>query len=224
MSDATTQGEQQLAAHAEALLAGLIDHLGAWAGRTADAAGRPAPDPRTIASTLDQLTRLLRADIDDHWTGPLALIRQILPDLPEHLRPATFADIDPSLHDLGMAWGAAKAHVHVHRHRPLPTVVVFAPELGDRSRFDPYQVIHVRSAAKLHELVRTHDPDLVIVDLDRTSDPAAWRIDNAHVVGFGSHVETERLERAIEAGFDAAMARSIFFHRLAELLEPVRNR
>lgn len=224
MSHTDPGDERQLAEHAEALLAGLLEHLGPWAERTATAAGLPPPAPEVLDSTIGQLTQLLRADIDDQWTGPLELIRQILPDLPEQLRPAAFADIHASLHEPGLAWGAAKAHVHIHRHRSVPTVVVFAPDLGDRSRFDPYRVTHVRSAGRLRELATTDDPDLVIVDLDRTSDPTPWRIDNAHVIGFGSHVETERLDRAIEVGFDAAMARSVFFRRMAELLEPVRIR
>lgn len=224
MSRTDSSDERQLAEHAEALLAGLVDHLEPWADRTATIAGLQPPTPEVIDSALGELTRLLQADIDDQWTGPLELVRQVLPDLPEQHRPAAFTDIDPSLHELGLAWGAAKAHVHIRRHRSVPTVVVFAPDLGDRSRFDPYRVTHVRSAGRLRELAITDDPDLVIVDLDRTSDPTPWRIDNAHVIGFGSHVETERLDRAIDVGFDAAMARSVFFRRMAELLEPVRIR
>ena len=33
------------------------------------------------------------------------------------LAPATFADLDPSLHEPGLTWGAAKAHVHLARRR-----------------------------------------------------------------------------------------------------------
>ena len=29
------------------------------------------------------------------------------------LSPATFADVDPALHEPGLVWGAAKAHVHL---------------------------------------------------------------------------------------------------------------
>ena len=207
----------------------------------------------TVAQTktLPDVVKLLDADIDEQWTSPLDLVRSLVPALtteldqlgaPEigrdpgttemypddrfALTPATFADIHPDLHQPGLAWGAAKAHIHLRRHaQPAPpadpVVVVFAPDLGDRSRFDAFSVTHVRSAGKLVEFAESSEPDLIIVDLDRTSAPADFRIDNAHVVGFGSHVDTDRHEGALEAGFDAVMARSIFFRRLPELLEPV---
>ena len=206
---------------------------------------------RTTAETetVPELTRLLDTDIDAQWCSPLDVVRTLVPVLTDTLdqlgaaarprdarsqelmpddiyaiTPATFADIHPSLHEPGLGWGAAKAHVHLRRHgtdaRP-PVVVVFAPELGDRSRFDHYQVTHVRSAGKLAEFATETEPDLVIVDLDRTSAPADFRIDNAHVIGFGSHVDTDRQDAALEAGFDAVVARSVFFRRLPELLAPV---
>jgi hypothetical protein len=85
---------------------------------------------------------LLALDIDDQRTGPLALLRtatvyptQVLldagvpaatrdeflqsqfPDDVYDLGPASFADIDPALHEPGLVWGAAKAHVHLARRR-----------------------------------------------------------------------------------------------------------
>jgi hypothetical protein len=85
---------------------------------------------------------LLMLDIDDQRTGPLALLRmaatyptRVLLDagvptttrdeflrsqFPEDLYdlgPASFADIDPALHEPGLIWGAAKAHVHLARRR-----------------------------------------------------------------------------------------------------------
>lgn len=93
--------------------------------------------------TGGQVRSLLEADIDDQHTTPLALVRQavryptevlraagappverdavqagLLPDDPYDLAPATFADVDPGLADLGLAWGAAKAFAHLRRHRP----------------------------------------------------------------------------------------------------------
>jgi hypothetical protein len=226
--------------------------IAARAPEPGSAATRDAVDRlRSLAQTLTttELSRLLESDIDDQWSSPLEIVRSLVPALTAELHeldapavprdprsielmvqdvyaitPATFADIDPSLHPLGLAWGAAKAHVHLRRHAPrdpTPVVVVFAPELGDRSRFDSFDVTHVRSAGKLIEFAESTEPDLIIVDLDRTSAPADFRLDNAHVVGFGSHVETERQDVALEAGFDAVMARSVFFRRLSELLAPV---
>ncbi len=204
-------------------------------------------------SVLPDLASLLGADIDHQWTSPLEIVRTLVgpitselqslnvpapkrdassvalhPDDLYNIAPATFADVHPSLHDLGLAWGAAKAHVHLRRHHirvpdRRPVVVVCAPELGDRSRFDAFEVHHIRNAQKLAEFSSHTEPDLVIVDLDRTADPVPFRIDNAHVVGFGSHVDTPRHDAALDAGYDAVLARSVFFRRLPELLAPVRK-
>ncbi len=222
--------------------AGAVDgsELGAVAERIAAGPG---------AEVLTEVRRLLETDIDQQWSSPLEIVRRLVPVLSEELRamgaepvardartieispdddyrltPATFAEIHADLHEPGLAWGAAKAHVHLKRHadpEPQPIVVVFAPDLGDRTRFDPFVVTHVRSAGKLTEFAESTEPDLVIVDLDRTSAPADFRIDNAHVVGFGSHVDTDRHDDALDAGFDAVMARSVFFRRMPELLAPV---
>lgn len=84
---------------------------------------------------------LLEADIDEQRTNPLTILRQAVryptevlrqagvppvrrdrfaeerfPDDDYDLTPTSFADIDPSLFDAGLAWGAAKAWVHKHRH------------------------------------------------------------------------------------------------------------
>lgn len=85
---------------------------------------------------------LLMADVDEQATGPLALLRgavrhptAVLADagvppvardefavraFPEDvygLAPAAFADVDPALHEPGLVWGAAKAHVVLARRR-----------------------------------------------------------------------------------------------------------
>lgn len=89
-----------------------------------------------------QVRALLMTDIDDQRTSPLSMLRsaarfptRVLLDagvpppvrdeflqtqFPEDvydLGPATFADIDPALHEPGLVWGAAKAHVHLARRR-----------------------------------------------------------------------------------------------------------
>ena len=85
---------------------------------------------------------LLDLDIDAQPTTPLTLIRgavshaaEVLsahgvpeprrddfavttfPDDVYDLAPATFDDVSPDLHDPGLRWGAAKAHVHLKRRR-----------------------------------------------------------------------------------------------------------
>lgn len=85
---------------------------------------------------------LLDRDVDDQPTGPLALLRRAVPlptavlaeaglpplerdevarrlhpDDPYDLTPAAFADISPDLHEPGLMWGAAKAHIVLARRR-----------------------------------------------------------------------------------------------------------
>jgi hypothetical protein len=85
---------------------------------------------------------LLATDVDDQHGNPLAVLRTLVryptavlraagarpvdrddfavrafPDDAYDLSPATFADVDPALHEPGLVWGAAKAHVHLARRR-----------------------------------------------------------------------------------------------------------
>jgi hypothetical protein len=88
------------------------------------------------------LRALLATDIDEQATTPLSLLRgavryptavlrdagvpparrdeqqeRLFPDDVYDLAPATFADVDPALAEVGMAWGAAKAFEHLQRHK-----------------------------------------------------------------------------------------------------------
>lgn len=85
---------------------------------------------------------LLGRDVDDQPTGPLSLLRSAVrhptdvlrsagvrpvardevaerlhPNDVYDLSPAAFADVDPALHEPGLMWGAAKAHVVLARRR-----------------------------------------------------------------------------------------------------------
>ena len=44
---------------------------------------------------------------------------QTFPDDVYDLVPASFADVDPSLHEPGLLWGAAKAHTVLVRRKGL---------------------------------------------------------------------------------------------------------
>ena len=46
-----------------------------------------------------------------------AFEEEAFPDDDYGLTPATWADIDPALHERGLVWGAAKAHVVLSRRR-----------------------------------------------------------------------------------------------------------
>ena len=118
--------------------------VAAAAGTPPDAALRSeaaAAGRRAAAEIGPRVRALLGSDVDEQRTTPLALVRQAVryptsvlraagvpprprdpfvvsrfPDDVYDLSPASFADLDPSLHELGMAWGAAKAFVHRRRH------------------------------------------------------------------------------------------------------------
>jgi len=89
-----------------------------------------------------RLRELLETDVDEQHTNPLAVLRALVrfptevlqaagvppverdefarrsfPDDVYDLSPASFADIDPELHEPGLVWGAAKAHVVLARRR-----------------------------------------------------------------------------------------------------------
>lgn len=107
------------------------------AAAAARASGRQAAE-----SVGPEIRRLLEADIDDQRTTPLAIVRASAVPFPTavllaagvppverdsfaaaafpedvyDLTPASFADLDPSLADAGIAWGAAKAFEHRRRH------------------------------------------------------------------------------------------------------------
>jgi hypothetical protein len=115
----------------------------AWAGavpRDVEAAATRA-GARAAGEVGPDVRALLAADIDDQRSTPLAMLRAAVsyPTLvleaagvppverdafsvhsfPEDLydlTPASLADIDPSLHEIGLRWGAAKAFEHKRRH------------------------------------------------------------------------------------------------------------
>lgn len=103
----------------------------------ADQAGR-----RAASEVGSQVRALLTTDVDHQGGNPMALLRaavrypagvlraagvppvvrdafaeQAFPDDDYDLTPATFADLDPALHQPGLLWGAAKAHVVLARRR-----------------------------------------------------------------------------------------------------------
>ena len=88
------------------------------------------------------LRALLESDVDDQRDNPLAVLRRavvhptrvlvaagvppvqrdehavrLFPDDAYDLAPATFGDLHPSVHEPGLVWGAAKAHVVLARRR-----------------------------------------------------------------------------------------------------------
>lgn len=91
-------------------------------------------------------------------------------------------------------------------------IVACVPNLMDRSRFGGADVVFIDSPAD------AIDASLVIVDLDRCDEADGFAALPGHTVGFGAHVDAERIAAATLAGFGEALARSAFFRRLPDLL------
>jgi CheY-like chemotaxis protein len=76
--------------------------------------------------------------------------------------------------------------------------------------------------------VRNSSPELILIDLEGQSGDAIEMIRliraeagaGARIIGFGSHVNVERLDAAKQAGCDQALARSAFVNMLPRLLSP----
>lgn len=115
----------------------------AWSGSVPDEVRAAARDAgvRAASEVGPELRRLLTADVDEQWTNPLTVVRgavryptEVLaaagvpgvvrdefdethfPDDEYGLTPVRFADVDPSLAELGYEWGATKAMAHKARH------------------------------------------------------------------------------------------------------------
>jgi hypothetical protein len=123
----------------------VADRYRSWAGNEAPdevvAAARAAGE-RARDDVVPALRRLLTTDVDDQQGNPLAILRaavrhptgvlasagvpavvrdpqaeRMFPDDAYDLTPATFGDLHPSVHEPGLVWGAAKAHVVLARRR-----------------------------------------------------------------------------------------------------------
>lgn len=98
--------------------------------------------PQAAADTVGRLQALVDTDVDEQRTNPLGVLRtavvyptrvlagagvppvrrdpfaeEAFPDDCYDLSPATWTDVDPSLHEPGLIWGAWKAKVVLDRRR-----------------------------------------------------------------------------------------------------------
>jgi hypothetical protein len=99
-------------------------------------------------------------------------------------------------------------------------VTAYVTDLMDRSRLstaaggdDSIDLTFVRTGARLQEAVASGDTDVVVVDLSRPDavDAIEAVSGRVRVVGFGAHVDTDRLRAARAAGSETVLARSAFF-------------
>jgi hypothetical protein len=121
------------------------DRYRAWRGQPPPAevvqAARTAGEA-IVREVEEPLRALLEQDVDEQRSNPLAIVRAAVPHLTAALRgagvppverdahaerlfpddlydlaPAAFAELDQSVHEPGLVWGAAKAHVVLRRRR-----------------------------------------------------------------------------------------------------------
>jgi hypothetical protein len=200
-----------------------------------------------LPNLADELAALARADVDEQRTTPLAVVREAVgpvsdvlrarswppvrrdewaqerfPDDPYDLTPGHVGDVDPSLFETAVAWGAAKAWLHRRRHRRRRVVVcagmIDASRIhAEAGRLDSVDVVTTADAAALAAALAAAPADLVLVDLTRRGALDAAAGAGTRRVGFGPHVDDELLRAATTAGVEAT-ARSVFFRRLPELL------
>ena len=123
----------------------VAERFRAWRGEDPPgevvAAGRVA-GASAVGDVEGPLRDLLAQDPDEQRANPLAIVRRavvrptgvlraagvppvvrdahaarLFPDDDYDLAPGAFADLDPALHEPGIVWGAAKAHVVLRRRR-----------------------------------------------------------------------------------------------------------
>lgn len=125
----------------ERSVARLVEaHQGVLTGQVRAAAAEAGR--RAAAEVGAEVRQLLATDVDEQRANPLAVLRsavrypaavlagagvppvvrsrfdeEAFPADVYGLTPATWGDIDPALHERGIVWGAAKAHVVLSRRR-----------------------------------------------------------------------------------------------------------
>lgn len=126
----------------------VIGRYRAWCGEGPPPAVVDAAREAGVAAQAEveaPLRALLAQDVDAQRANPLAIVRGAVPHLTAALReagvppvvrdahaerlfpddvydlaPAAFADLAPEVHEPGLIWGAAKAHVILRRRSAAP--------------------------------------------------------------------------------------------------------
>lgn len=106
----------------------------------------------------------------------------------------------------------------------------FASKVTATARVLGLPVQMARTAEQLLSLVAQHGSRGVLLDLHVTGDSVADVVrrlkaepSQPHVVGYGSHVDTETLQRARDAGCDLVLPRSKFTEALPHALAAWMN-
>jgi len=85
--------------------------------------------------------------------------------------------------------------------------------------------VHITASAVPPPLVKEGGWQAIIIDLNRSSDDplevvrvARQQAPSARIIGYGSHVDTDLLSAATQAGCTMVLPRSVFVQRLPDLL------
>ena len=106
--------------------------------------------------------------------------------------------------------------------------LMFASKISTTAKQLGIEVIFARSPDEVLRQARALRPPLVIFDLNsKRTEPLATisaikadaELSGVRTIGFVSHVQTELIEEARQAGVDDVMARSAFSARLGEILQ-----
>ncbi len=114
-----------------------------------------------VADLEPRVRQAISADVDQPTGSPLAVLRdgigplngllseigaapprrdrvavEIFPEDTYELGPAAFSDIDPSLQEAGITWGAARAHVHLQRRDGRGASPVESATVSDKPTFE----------------------------------------------------------------------------------------
>ena len=138
--------DRMLREHGHRLADALEQALPGWVARcigdAADDATVADAGQRTVDEVMPRIRALLAADVDAQRINPLAILREAIrhptevlraagvaprsrsrfdeehfPDDLYGLAPMTWRDVDDSLHEPGIVWGALKARASMARHR-----------------------------------------------------------------------------------------------------------
>jgi PleD family two-component response regulator len=109
----------------------------------------------------------------------------------------------------------------------------FASKIRATAEYMGVEIKFVRNNQSAVAATVENTAALVLVDLHSTRiDPLALAESlknsdttrNIPIIGFFSHVETELMRKALEAGFDQVIPRSVFANKLGEILSTIEPR
>jgi len=107
--------------------------------------------------------------------------------------------------------------------------LLFSSKIKAAAEAASNQLLFVRDRSAMIDAIRAHRPQVVIVDLDRSSlSPidfirdvrAQGDVAKTRIVGYVSHVKVDVIESARAAGIDQVLARSAFVTALPRLVSP----